>query len=137
MNTVAMTASIGGSFQSTDSVRHSSTSDEGTSLKQRHGSVSDTSFPNTMSSTRAGPKRCPPPSRVFTGRQDILSQLHTYFSTNLGECRVFVLHGLGGVGKSQIAFKFVEECQVDAAASRYSTSLRHIYMLPIETVHST
>jgi hypothetical protein len=37
----------------------------------------------------------------------------------------------------EIAFTFVEECQVDAAASRYSTSLRHIYMLPIETVHST
>src|SRR3984957_16652093 len=138
MNTVAMTASIGGSFQWTDSVRHSSTSDEGTLLKQRHCSVLDTSFLNAMSSsTRAGPKRCPPPSRVFTGRRDILSQMHKYFSTNLGECRVFVLHGLGGAGKSQIAFKFVKECQVDAAASRYATSLRHICMLPIETVHST
>jgi len=138
MNTVAMTASIGGSFQWTDSVRHSSTSDVGTLLKERHGSVLDTSFLNTMSSTtRAGPKRCPPPSRVFTGRQDILSQMHKYFSTNPGKRHVFVLHGLGGAGKSQIAFKFVEECQVDAAASRYATSLRHICMLPIENIHST
>src|ERR1700722_5496421 len=137
MNTVAMTASIGGSFQWTDSVRHSSTSDVGTLLKERHGSLLDPSFLNTMSSTtRAGPKRCPPPSRVFTGRRDILTQMHKYFSTNLGECRVFVLHGLGGAGNSQIAFKFVKECQVDAAASRYATSLRHICVLPIETVRS-
>src|SRR3984957_17045248 len=137
MNTVAMTARIGGSSQWTDAVRHYSTSDEGTIPKERHDSVLDPSFPNMTSSTRAGSKRCPPPSRVFTGRQDILSQMHTYFSTNLGECRVFVLHGLGGAGKSQIAFKFVKECQVDAAPSRYATSLRHICMLPIETVHST
>src|ERR1700722_14227538 len=137
MNTITMTASIGGSFQWTDSVRHFSTSDEGTLLKGRHDSALDTSFPNTTSSTRAGSKRCPPPSRVFTGRRDILSQMHTYFSTNLGKRHVFVLHGLGGAGKSQIAFKFVEECQVDAAPSRYTTSLRHICMLPIETVHST
>jgi hypothetical protein len=34
MNTVAMTSSIGGSFQWTDSVRHSPTSDEGTLLKE-------------------------------------------------------------------------------------------------------
>ena len=137
MNTVAMTASIGGSFQRTDNVRHSSTSNEGTSLKEKHRSVLDTSFPKTISSTRAGPKRCPPPSRVFTGRQDILSQMHRYFSANLGKRHVFVLHGLGGAGKSQIAFKFVEECEVDAAASRYVTSVRDICMLPIETVHST
>src|ERR1700722_2273572 len=90
-----------------------------------------------MSSTRAGPKRCPPPSPVFTGRQDILSKMRKYFSTNSGKRHVFVLHGLGGAGKSQIAFKFVEECQVDAATSRYATSLRHIYMLPNKTVHST
>jgi hypothetical protein len=118
-------------------VSHSSTSDEGTLLKERHGPVSDTSFPNTMSFTRAGPKRCPPPSRVFTGRRDILSQMHSYFSTNSGKRHVFVLHGLGGAGKSQIAFKFVEECQVNAAPGRYATSHRHICMLPIENVHST
>ena len=102
MNTVAMTASIGGSFQWTDSVRHSSTSDEGTLLKERHDSVLDPSFPNMTSSTRAGSKRCPPPSRVFTGRQDILSQMHTSFSTNLGKRHIFVLHGLGGLGRAKL-----------------------------------
>jgi hypothetical protein len=85
-------ASIGGSFQWTDSMRHSSTSDESTLLKERHGSVLDTSFPITMLSAQAGPKHCPPLSCVFTGRQDILSQMHTYFSTNFRKPHVFILH---------------------------------------------
>ena len=44
--------------------------------------------------------------------------MHAYFSSDVGKRHVFVLHGLGGAGKSQIAFKFVEECQVDAETSR-------------------
>jgi len=44
--------------------------------------------------------------------------MHAYFSSDVGKRHVFVLHGLGGTGKSQIAFKFVEESQVDAEASR-------------------
>jgi len=135
MNTVAMTVSIGGSFQWEDRV--SLLQMTGILHKETRGSVLDTSLPNTMPSSRAGLKRCPPPTPFFTGRKDILSQMHTYFSENFGKRHVFVLHGLGGAGKSQIAFKFVEECEVDAAASRYVTSVRDICMLPIETVHST
>ncbi|KAF8594387.1 hypothetical protein BDV93DRAFT_515829 [Ceratobasidium sp. AG-I] len=57
--------------------------------------------------TRIG--RCPPPSRVFTGRQDILDQMDSYFSTPASlERRLFVLHGLGGAGKTQLALKFVQ-----------------------------
>jgi hypothetical protein len=56
---------------------------------------------------------------VFTGRHDILTQMREYFSTNPGKRHVFVLHGLGGTGKSQISLKFIEECQIDTNPSRY------------------
>ncbi|KAF8595697.1 FabD lysophospholipase-like protein, partial [Ceratobasidium sp. AG-I] len=57
--------------------------------------------------TRIG--RCPPPSRVFTGRQDILGQMDSYFSKPASlERRLFVLHGLGGAGKTQLALKFIQ-----------------------------
>ena len=136
MNTIAMTASIGGSFQWTDRVRYSLLQMRGRLLNWKCGSVSDSPFSNTMPSSRAGLKRCPPPTPVFTGREDILAQMRTYFSNNLGKRHVFVLHGLGGAGKSQIAFKFVEECQVEAQASRCAPSHRQICMLAIETIHS-
>ena len=43
--------------------------------------------------------------------------MHKYFDSD-AECqRVFVLYGLGGSGKSQLAFKFLQECQ---ANKRYS-----------------
>jgi hypothetical protein len=35
---------------------------------------------------------------------------------------IFVLHGLGGAGKSQIAYKFIEESQFDMHPSRYDAS---------------
>ena len=135
MNIVATTVSIGGSFQWEERV--SLLQMAGILHKETRGSVSDTSLPKTVPSTRAGLKRCPPPTPFFTGRKDILSQMHAYFSDNLGKRHVFVLHGLSGAGKSQIAFKFVEECQVDAKTSRYARSMRQICMLAIESVHST
>jgi hypothetical protein len=58
---------------------------------------------------------------MFTGRRDILSKMHKYFSTDIGKRHVFILHGLGGTGKSQITLKFIEECQVDTNPSRYVT----------------
>ncbi|KAJ7105355.1 acyl transferase/acyl hydrolase/lysophospholipase [Mycena epipterygia] len=53
-------------------------------------------------------KVCPPPTPHFTGRQDILQSMTTYFNTAMGRRHIFLLHGLGGSGKSQIAFKYVE-----------------------------
>ncbi|KAJ7112508.1 acyl transferase/acyl hydrolase/lysophospholipase, partial [Mycena epipterygia] len=53
-------------------------------------------------------KVCPPPTPHFTGRNNILQEMTKYFNTALGRRHVFLLHGLGGAGKSQIAFKFVE-----------------------------
>ncbi|KAK4170202.1 hypothetical protein QBC43DRAFT_196930 [Cladorrhinum sp. PSN259] len=52
------------------------------------------------------------PSRFFTGREDILNKLDKYFSArNTGgkPRREFLLYGLGGVGKTQIALKAAEQ----------------------------
>ena len=54
-------------------------------------------------------KLCPPPVASFIGRKDILDKLHSYFDSESACQRIFVLHGLGGAGKSQLAFKFIEE----------------------------
>ena len=56
-------------------------------------------------------KRCPPSAQTFTGREDILVQMRQYFSNDSQDQRIFVLYGLGGAGKTQIALKFVEMCQ--------------------------
>ncbi|KAJ7716536.1 hypothetical protein B0H16DRAFT_456748 [Mycena metata] len=51
---------------------------------------------------------CPPPSRIFCGRRDILNKMHHFFS-DTGIQHTYVLHGLGGAGKTQIALKFINE----------------------------
>ena len=48
---------------------------------------------------------------AFTGRQDVLGQMRDFFFDGSQKRHVFVLHGLGGAGKTQIALKFVEICQ--------------------------
>jgi len=54
-------------------------------------------------------KLCPPPVASFIGRKDILDKMHNYFDSEGAGQRIFVLYGLGGAGKSQLAFKFMEE----------------------------
>ena len=56
-------------------------------------------------------KRCPPSVRTFTGRNDILAQMRECFFTDSRNQRMFLLYGLGGAGKTQIALKFVEMSQ--------------------------
>ncbi|KAJ7467933.1 P-loop containing nucleoside triphosphate hydrolase protein, partial [Mycena latifolia] len=58
---------------------------------------------------------CPPPSRIFYGRQSILAKMHQYFTEDLGKQHIYVLYGLGGSGKTQIALKFIDE-----SASKFS-----------------
>ncbi|KAF7333763.1 FabD/lysophospholipase-like protein [Mycena venus] len=53
--------------------------------------------------------QCPPPSRIFQGRQDILDKMRCFFTSNLRIQHIYVLHGLGGTGKTQIALKFIQE----------------------------
>ncbi|KAJ7810868.1 hypothetical protein B0H14DRAFT_2459902 [Mycena olivaceomarginata] len=52
--------------------------------------------------------RCPPPSQIFQGRQDILERMDECFSNDTGGRHVYVLYGLGGSGKTQIALKFLD-----------------------------
>ncbi|KAJ7458797.1 P-loop containing nucleoside triphosphate hydrolase protein [Mycena galericulata] len=60
-------------------------------------------------------KLCPLPVSSFTGRKDILERMGHYFDRDLGSMQhIFVLHGLGGSGKSQLAFKFVHDSQAQA-----------------------
>ncbi|KAJ7793456.1 hypothetical protein B0H14DRAFT_2926594 [Mycena olivaceomarginata] len=51
---------------------------------------------------------CPPPSRIFHGRQNILDKMHKYFGQNQTEQHIFLLYGVGGAGKTQIALKFIQ-----------------------------
>ena len=54
----------------------------------------------------------PNSSALFTGREDILERLRNHFvPQNEGDrCRKsFLLYGMGGIGKTQICLKFVEE----------------------------
>ncbi|KAJ6554343.1 hypothetical protein B0H19DRAFT_994749, partial [Mycena capillaripes] len=52
---------------------------------------------------------CPPPSRIFHGQQAILDKMHQFFTPDLGKQHIYVLYGLGGAGKTQIALKFSEQ----------------------------
>jgi hypothetical protein len=52
---------------------------------------------------------CPPPSKMFQGRHDILCQMRRFFTTNKGKQHIYVLYGLGGAGKTQIAYKFIKD----------------------------
>ncbi|KAJ7725550.1 hypothetical protein B0H16DRAFT_1471790 [Mycena metata] len=51
----------------------------------------------------------PSPSRIFQGRQAILNEMQQYFSTDSGKQHIYVLHGFGRAGKTQIALKFIEQ----------------------------
>jgi len=59
------------------------------------------------------PKICPLPVKSFIGRKEILDRMHQYFNSGHKSQHVFVLHGLGGAGKSQLAFKFLEDAQTN------------------------
>ncbi|KAJ7850237.1 hypothetical protein B0H13DRAFT_54989 [Mycena leptocephala] len=54
---------------------------------------------------------CPPPSRMFQGRQTILDKMNQFFAQDIGKQHIYVLHGLGGAGKTQIALRFIDLSQ--------------------------
>ncbi|KAG8711322.1 hypothetical protein FRC11_003113 [Ceratobasidium sp. 423] len=56
-----------------------------------------------------GIRSCPPSSIRFTGREKHIGRVRTYFSRASPGRYVFVLYGLGGAGKTQIALRCVEE----------------------------
>ena len=54
----------------------------------------------------------PNSSALFTGREDILQRLKDHFAPQDEGDRsrkLFLLYGMGGIGKTQICLKFVEE----------------------------
>ncbi|KAJ7081514.1 hypothetical protein C8R44DRAFT_905347 [Mycena epipterygia] len=69
---------------------------------------------------------CPPPSRIFHGRQTILQQMHEYFMQTTGKQDIFLLHGLGGSGKTQIALKFIAESTSNSSVDTIDTGLKNI-----------
>lgn len=48
------------------------------------------------------------PTNAFTGRGDVLRGLVSYFAGYAEERRIYLLHGLGGSGKTQIVLKFID-----------------------------
>jgi hypothetical protein len=51
-------------------------------------------------------------SSIFTGRGEYLRKLRDFFSAQPNEPprrKSFLLHGMGGIGKTQICLKFTEE----------------------------
>jgi hypothetical protein len=55
-----------------------------------------------------GVRLCPLPTSMFTGRVDPLGVIGSYFDNRAQMRRVFVIHGLGGAGKTQTALKAVQ-----------------------------
>ena len=49
-------------------------------------------------------------STLFTGCEEYLQRLRDYFLSSIEDKRKsFLLYGLGGIGKTQICLKFIEE----------------------------
>jgi len=55
----------------------------------------------------------PNPSNRFTGRTEIIAKLKRHFFTitndSVQKRKFFLLYGMGGIGKTQICLKFLEE----------------------------
>ena len=55
----------------------------------------------------------PNPSNRFTGRTEAIARLRKHFFTNTNDSaqkrKFFLLYGMGGIGKTQICLKFVED----------------------------
>ncbi|KAF2817462.1 FabD/lysophospholipase-like protein, partial [Mytilinidion resinicola] len=69
-------------------------------------------IPNVPQPVQMRPQ--PMPSSIFTGRKNIIETLEAFFSVRLNGSaprREYLLYGLGGAGKTQIALQFAKECQ--------------------------
>ncbi|KAJ6547806.1 hypothetical protein DFH09DRAFT_1087554 [Mycena vulgaris] len=69
--------------------------------------------------------KCPPPSRIFHGRRNILDKMHQFFTQDLKNQHIFLLYGLGGAGKTQISLRFIEESS-SRTAETIDTCLKNI-----------
>ena len=55
----------------------------------------------------------PNPSNRFTGRTDVVAKLKRHFFSKTNDAvkkrKFFLLYGMGGIGKTQICLKFLED----------------------------
>ena len=55
----------------------------------------------------------PNPSNRFTGRTEVIAKLKSHFFTETNDAikkrKFFLLYGMGGIGKTQICLKFLED----------------------------
>ena len=55
----------------------------------------------------------PNPSTRFTGRTEVIAKLKSHFFIDTNDAvqqrKLFLLYGMGGIGKTQICLKFVQE----------------------------
>ncbi|KAJ6484611.1 P-loop containing nucleoside triphosphate hydrolase protein [Mycena sanguinolenta] len=65
--------------------------------------------PNAVQASSQVVNNCPPASRIFHRRQTILDTMHQFFAQDTQKQKIYVLYGLGGAGKTQIALKFIED----------------------------
>ncbi|KAJ6484600.1 hypothetical protein C8R45DRAFT_1147366 [Mycena sanguinolenta] len=65
--------------------------------------------PNVVQTSSQVVNHCPPASRNFHGRRTILDAMHAFFAQDTQKQKIYVLYGLGGAGKTQIALRFIEE----------------------------
>ena len=68
-------------------------------------------FPVNTGEKISGPQR-PNSSPLFTGRRDVLDKLKVFFhrpTSDMVVRRSCLLWGMGGIGKTQICLKFIEE----------------------------
>jgi len=74
-----------------------------------HEEIKDTLSRVSMKPKAALPCRIVPypVSTRFTGRKDVLEQMKTELNSSKSEQKSMAIHGMGGVGKTQIALKFV------------------------------
>ncbi|QRV92221.1 kinesin light chain [Ceratobasidium sp. AG-Ba] len=71
--------------------------------------VEDGEIQPRNTSHAAGYKACPAPTPDFTGRRDTIEQIVACISGGNTQRCVFVLYGLGGSGKTQLALKTVQQ----------------------------
>ena len=82
---------------------------DGVDLGQMH--IHYNSYGNRTTSDGVIPLM-PNASNRFTGRTEVITKLKRHFSNtnhSTQKRKFFLLHGMGGIGKTQICLKFVEE----------------------------
>lgn len=70
-------------------------------------------------------------TKFFTGRGEILEKLSLFFSkreNNLVPRREFLLYGMGGVGKTQIALKFRQLMDAEERYVGFHTSVLLVFV---------